>query len=76
VNEFQRRIGVGERSRIGQRTAGTSRTTQIVREEGRDRGGVAGSTTEHWDGRRDSTAVPETVRVTASRSSGQIVDVQ
>lgn len=75
MNEFQQRIGVGEQSRIGQRHAGTSKSSSIIREEGYSRGGVGGSTTEHWDGRVDATAIPETIRVTASRSKNQIVDM-
>jgi hypothetical protein len=75
MNEFQRRVGVGERSRIALRHAGTSKTSPVIREEGRTRGSVAGSTTEHWDGRVDAAATPETVRVVASRSNRQIVDV-
>ena len=75
MNPFQQHVGVGQRSRIGQRLAGTSRTSTVIREEGRTRGEVGGSNTEHWDGRVDAAARPEPLQVTASRSTGQIVDV-
>lgn len=73
MNEFQRRIGVGERSRIGLKHQGGTKTTQVVREEGSTRGSVAGTTTEHWDGRRDSTVLAPTVKIIASRSERKIV---
>lgn len=75
MNEFQKRIGVGEPSRISLKMQGGARTRTIVREEGRTRGTVGGTTTEHWDGRVDATATPETVRATVRRSTGEIVDM-
>lgn len=74
-NDFQRRIGVGEPSRISLKMQGGARTKTVVREVGRTRGSVAGTTTEHWDGRVDATATPETVRATVRRSTGEIVDM-
>lgn len=71
-NDFQRRIGVGEPSRSFLRHQGTSRTTNVIREEGRTRGSVGGSHTEHWDGRVDATVRPETKHFTKSRSTGEI----
>lgn len=75
MNEFQKRIGVGEKSYAFLRHKGTSRTTAVIREEGRTRGQVGGSQTEHWDGRVDATATPEPVEVTMSRRDGTIKDV-
>jgi len=75
MNDFQERVGVGQRSRIGLRQQGSARTTAITREEGHSRGEQAGSTTEHWDGRVDSAVTPAPVKLTVSRSKRQIVDV-
>jgi len=75
VNEFQERIGVGKPSYMVLRKRGTSRTTPVIREEGRTRGQVGGAQTEHWDGRVDAVATPESVEVTMSRRDGTIKDV-
>lgn len=52
-NEFQRRIGVGERQHRYGRHVGTQKRTVLKRE---DDGKVAGVRTEHWSGRVDATA--------------------
>lgn len=76
VNEFQKRIGVGERSRIGLKHKGTTRVTPVQREEGMERGTVGGKKIEHWDGRVDAVARPKPVKLTASRSERRIVNVE
>lgn len=60
--QWKARMGVGERSLVGQVVGGdgTKRTTRVPRE---DRPGVAGTITDHWDGRRDACARPETVHI-------------
>jgi hypothetical protein len=75
LNDFQKRIGVGEPSRIVLRRQGTTKSTTVIHEEGRARGSVGGKLVEHWDGRVDAVAAPQPVRATASRSTGKIVDV-
>lgn len=68
-NEFQRRIGVGERQYRYGRYVGTSKDIQVRRE---DNGKLAGKQTEHWDGSVDATVYPETARRVMSRSTGEI----
>lgn len=58
-NDFQRRIGVGERQ-VGFRHLGTSRTETVRRE---DNGKVGGQYTHHWDGRVDATVFAETAHI-------------
>jgi hypothetical protein len=60
--EWKARIGVGQPSNIARRVGGPGRThTSVVMDETRPR--VAGTITDHWDGRRDACVTPETVRV-------------
>lgn len=65
-NDFQRRIGVGERARFVARHHGTTRHIPVLRDEGKRAGTVGGYLTEHWSGRIDATPQPPTVRLTAS----------
>lgn len=52
-NDFQRRIGVGERQHRFGRHVGTAKTIVVPRE---DNGRPAGTQTEHWSGRVDAKA--------------------
>jgi hypothetical protein len=62
VNEFQKRIGVGEPCRAFGKLAGTTRTRPVVTEEGPTRGTVGGAHIDHWDGRVDAVVSPPTVK--------------
>jgi hypothetical protein len=62
VNEFQKRIGVGEPCRAFGKLAGTTRTRPVVTEEGPTRGTVGGAHIDHWDGRVDAVVSPATVK--------------
>lgn len=46
---------------------GTSNTTVVPNV---DKPGIAGTTTEHWDGRTDATAMPDTVVIRKRTRSG------
>lgn len=72
LNEFQRRIGVGEPSRIMLRRRGTHRVSPVFRDDGPLRGTQGGTQTEHWDGRVDATVVPNPVEVQISKSTGVV----
>lgn len=52
---WKARMGIGARSSVPRLTGGpgTTRTTRVPRD---DAPGVAGTATDHWDGRRDATA--------------------
>ena len=76
MNEFQKRIGVGEPSRLYLRKAGTSKTSPVIKEEGRNRGNVGGKQTEHWDGRVDSVVVPDPINLKVSKSEQKILSVE
>ncbi len=67
MNEFQRRIGVGEPSRAFSRLAGTTRRRPVVMDDGPARGKVGGFHTDHWDGRVDATVRPQHVHHTISK---------
>lgn len=67
MNEFQRRIGVGERQNSYGKHAGTTKTTPVVAYEGPNRGGLAGTQTEHWSGRVDATVTPQVSRLEMKR---------
>lgn len=59
---FKERIGVGQPCHAFRRSGGpgSTRTTAVPRD---DAPGVAGTTTEHWDGRRDAHALVQPVRL-------------
>lgn len=69
-NEFQKKIGVGERQYVYGRNAGTSRDVIIKRE---DNGKIGGKQTEHWNGSVDCTVYPETKRLVLDTKTGDIV---
>ncbi len=69
-NEFQKKIGVGERQYVYGRNAGTSRDIIIKRE---DNGKIGGKQTEHWNGSVDCTVYPETKRLVLDTKTGDIV---
>lgn len=63
MNEFQERIGVGERQHRYGRHAGTTHTTAVVADEGPLRGREVGERTEHWSGRVDAKVTSGVVSV-------------
>jgi hypothetical protein len=69
-NDFQKKIGVGERQYVFGRHAGTSREIEIKRE---DNGKLGGKQTEHWNGSVDCTVYPETKRLILDTKTGDIV---
>lgn len=69
-NEFQKKIGVGERQYVFGRHAGTSRDIIIKRE---DNGKLGGKQTEHWNGSVDCTVFPETKHIVLDTKTGDIV---
>lgn len=72
LNDFQRRIGVGERQNRYGRHAGTEKTTVVPRE---DNGKPAGKQVEHWSGRVDATAfAPSPPVIKIDGKTGKIVD--
>lgn len=68
LNDFQKRIGVGEASRAFPMKMGTSRNRPVIQEEGPSRGRVGGYHTDHWDGRTDAIVQPDVVRLKGKRS--------
>ena len=62
MNEFQRRIGVGEPCRSFGRLAGTTRNRPIGADDGPMRGRKVGHNTDHWDGRVDATVQAPAIR--------------
>lgn len=62
-NDFQKRIGVGERQHRFGRLAGQSRDLMVLDER---TGEVGGKHTEHWDGRQDATVFAPTTAVTST----------
>lgn len=68
MNEWQQKIGVGERSRVSLSQAGTSRRRDVVVQEGPNRGRVGGHHTDHWDGRVDATVLAPVIRRTMKES--------
>lgn len=63
MNEFQAKIGVGQRQVRYGRYAGTNRDIPVRRE---DNGAIGGFHTEHWSGRVDATIIAPTIRKTLS----------
>lgn len=59
-NEFQKRIGVGERQYRYGRYVGKSKTTPVRRD---DNGKVGGYQTEHWSGRVDAKVLADTIEL-------------
>lgn len=57
-NDWQRRMGVGERQHVFGRVAGTDERIPVKRE---DDGGRAGTQINHWDGSQSAIATPRTV---------------
>ena len=70
MNDFQERIGVGERQHVFGRRAGTNRVTPVVAEVGPMRGRVTGTQTEHWSGRVDACVTPAAVKLKTSVQQG------
>lgn len=68
-NEFQKKIGVGERQYLYGRHAGSSRDIIIKRE---DNGKIGGKQTEHWNGSVDCTVFAETQKFVMSKKTGDI----
>jgi hypothetical protein len=68
-SDFQKRIGVGEPSRAFSLQFGTTRTRQVLREEGPNAGSVGGVQVDHWNGRMDATVYPDVVRHTRAKES-------
>lgn len=67
--QWKARMGIGRRSSVARIVGGpgTTRTTPVDRD---DAPGIAGTTTEHWDGRRDVHARAMTVTInTALRAA-------
>lgn len=56
MNEFQRRIGVGEQHYGLARLAGTTKRTPVIADDGPLRGQTVGERTEHDTGRVDARA--------------------
>lgn len=68
-NDFQKKIGVGERQhRYGRHTGGT-KDILIYRE---DNGKLGGKQVEHWDGSVDCTVYPETKELRLDTKTGSI----
>ncbi len=63
MNEFQRRIGVGERQNCYGRHAGKTNTQPVVSDDGPLRGREVGSRTEHWSGRVDAQVKAASIHV-------------
>jgi hypothetical protein len=63
VNDFQRRIGVGQPSRAFRLVGGpgTTKRRAVKAEEGARAGRTVGATTEHGSGRVDATATPDPI---------------
>ena len=68
-NEFQKRIGVGERQYVYGRHANTSKEIEIRRE---DNGEIGGKQTEHWDGSVDCTVYAKTKELVLNKKTGDI----
>jgi hypothetical protein len=68
-NEFQEKIGVGERQYIYGRHAGSTRDIIIKRD---DNGKIGGKQTEHWNGSVDCTVFAETQKFVMSKKTGDI----
>ena len=68
-NEFQEKIGVGERQYLYGRHTGSSRDIIIKRE---DNGKIGGKQTEHWNGSVDCTVFAETQKFVMSKKTGDI----
>ena len=64
MNDFQRRIGVGEPCRTFGRLTGTTRQRPVVADDGPMRGRTVGHQTDHWDGRVDATVKAPAIRTT------------
>ncbi len=59
-SEYQRKIGVGERTNLVLRKKGQTRDRRVIVEEGPRAGQTAGYQTDHWDGRVDATVLAPT----------------
>ncbi len=68
-NEFQKRIGVGERQHRFGRHAGTTREVEIMRE---DNGKLGGISTERWDGSNDVRVFADTAELTMDSKTGKV----
>lgn len=71
LNDFQKRIGIGEVSRAFPTKMGTSRNRPVIKEEGPSRGSVGGYHTDHWDGRTDAVVKPDVIRLKGKESNNE-----
>lgn len=69
MNDFQKRVGVGERQHVYGRHVGKTKSTLIPRE---DNGKLAGKQTEHWNGSVDCTVYPETKELRLNTKEGRV----
>lgn len=68
-NEWQKKIGVGERQYLFGRHVGGTKDILIKRE---DNGKIGGKQTEHWNGSVDCTVYPETKNLRLDSKTGAI----
>lgn len=61
MNDFQRRVGVGQ-PHYGLARTGPTRTRKIIAEEGERKGKVAAIQTDHSSGRVDAEVFVDTVK--------------
>jgi len=59
-NDFQKKVGVGEKQYLYGRHVGKKKKTKVLND---DNGKVGGYQTEHWSGRVDATVTPPTKRI-------------
>ena len=69
LNEFQKRIGVGEKQNRYGRYAGTEHKEAIIRE---DNGKLGGVYTHKWDGSKDCTVFPERKELIKDSKTGDV----
>lgn len=67
MNEFQKRIGVGQ-THYGLGRTGSTRKRKVIAEEGPRKGKVAAVQTDHGDGRVDAQVFVDPVKRTISLS--------
>lgn len=67
MNEFQRRVGVGQ-PHHGLGRTGPTRERRVIAEEGPRKGRLAAIQTDHADGRIDARVFVDPVRATVSLS--------
>lgn len=71
MNEFQQRIGVGQRSSAFA-VSGETRVRKVIADDGPRRGTVVGTETDHKSGRQDANVYAPAVHITlpAQRKEG------